>query len=156
MINVEACRQIAVEEARLGERQIDLETLKRARQLQAQELAVAEQVALGDRDIADDAFRRRVTGTERQLARRLFLNFDVEHDAILRRSRTALDFDALKDAEAGQPLLGAIDHQRVEGVSFRQAEFAADHVVLGALVADDIDALDIDARTLIDDVGDRD
>ena len=45
---VEASREVAVEEARLGEAQVDLHALERARQLQPQELAVAEQVALGD------------------------------------------------------------------------------------------------------------
>ena len=94
MEQVEAGRQVAVEEARLREAQVDLHALERARQPQAQELAVAQQVALGDADVADDAFAGRVAGTERQLAGRLLDQLDVEDDAIGRRTRPALDVDA--------------------------------------------------------------
>ena len=80
---VEAGGQVAVEEARLGEAQVDLQALERAGQLQAQELAVAHQVALGDANVADHAFRGRVAGAERQLAGRLLDHLDVEDDAIL-------------------------------------------------------------------------
>ena len=130
MEQVEAGREVAVEEARLGEAQVDLQALERAGQLQAQELAVAHQVALGDADIADHAFARRVAGTERELARRLLDQLDVEDDAIRARARAALDLDRLEEAEVAQALLGLIDHERIVGVAFRQAELAADDVVL--------------------------
>ena len=55
--------------------------------LQAQELAFAQQVALGDADVADHAFAGRVAGTEGQFAGRLLDQLDVEDDAIRRRAR---------------------------------------------------------------------
>ena len=77
---------------------------------QAQELAVAEQVALGDRHVADHAFTGRVAGTERKLARRLLYHLHVEDDAVGRRARPSLDLDSLEEAQPLQALLGAIDH----------------------------------------------
>ena len=147
---VEAGGEVAVEEARLGEAQVDLQALERAGELQAQELAVAEQVALGDADVADDAFSRRVAGAERQLAGRLLDHLHVEDDAVGRRAGPALDVDGLEEAQALQALLGPVDHQRIVGVAFGQAELAPDDVVLGARVADDVDALDVDARAFVD------
>ena len=119
-------------------------------------MAIAEQVALGDRHVADHAFTRRVAGTERKLARRLFCHLHVENDAVRRRTRASLDFDVLENAQPLQALLGAIDEHAVEGITFRKAEFAADHVILRAIVADDVDALDVNSRTFIDDIGNAD
>ncbi len=153
---VEAGREVAVEEARLGEAEVDLQALERAGQLQAQELAVAHQVALGDAHIADDAFSRRVAGAEGQLARRLLDQFHVENDAILGAAGTALHFHALEQAEVGQALLGLVDHHRIVGIALGHLELAPDDVVLGARVAGDVDALDVDARAFFDDVVERD
>ena len=145
VVEVETCREVPVEEARLGERQVDLHTLERTGESQTQVLAVAEQVAFGDRHVADHAFTRRVAGTERKLARRLFFHHHVEHDAVRRRARASLDIDILEDAQTLQALLGAIDEHAVEGIAFRKPELAADHVILRAIVADDVDALDVDS-----------
>ena len=130
MEEVEAGGQVAVEEARLGEAQVDLQALERAGQPQAQELAAAQQVALGDGDVADHAFTGRVAGAERQLAGRLLHHLDVEDDAVGRRARPALDLDGLEEAQRLQALLGLVDHQRIVGIAFGQAELAADDVVL--------------------------
>ena len=98
------------------------------------------------RDVADHAFTGRVARAERQLAGRLLDQLDIENDAVGRGARPALDLDGLEEAQLLQPLLGLVDHQRIVGIAFRQAELAADHVVPRARVADDVDALDVDAR----------
>ena len=67
----------------------------------------------------------------------------------------ALDLHGLEEAQRLQALLGLVDHQRIVGVAFGQPELAADDVVQRAQVADDVDALDVDARTLVDHVGRR-
>ena len=74
MEEVEARREIAVEEMRLGEAEIDLSALKASGEAQPDILAFAHQVALGDADVADHAFARGVAGAEGQLAGRLLLH----------------------------------------------------------------------------------
>ncbi len=96
---VEAGRHVAIQEARLGEAQIHLQALGRASQPQAQELPLAQQVALGDADVADHAFARRIASAEGQLAGRLLHQLHVEHDAILRRAGPPLDLHGLEEAE---------------------------------------------------------
>ena len=61
-----------------------------------------------------------------------------------------LDVDILEEAQRADAGARAVDQHAVEGVAFHQAEFAADHLVEGAGVADDVDLLDIDARALLD------
>ena len=70
---VEARREIAVEEMRLGEAEIDLGALEAAGEAEPDILAFAHQVALGDADVADHAFAGGVAGAEGQLAGRLLL-----------------------------------------------------------------------------------
>src|SRR5207237_9627599 len=50
---------------------------------------------------------------------------------------------------------GAIDQRAVIDVAFGKIEFAANHIVAGAGVAADIDALNIGSRTFIHGEGDR-
>ena len=59
-----------------------------------------------------------------------------------------------KIVERGQPAAGALDDDAVEGVALVQQQLAADDLVFRAGVADDVDALDVDARTFDDVVGD--
>ena len=54
------------------------------------------------------------------------------------------------------PPLGAIDQRAVVRIAFGDIELAPDHVVAGADIAADIDALDIGAGALVDDEGDAD
>ena len=60
------------------------------------------------------------------------------------------DLDIVEVVEVLQPLPRTAHRLGVERVALGQAELAADHLVLGARVADDIDPLDIDARALAD------
>ena len=56
-------------------------------------------------------------------------------------------------ADAGSRTVG---EHTVEGVAFRQAEFAADDFVACADIADDVDAVDVYAWPLLDRIGDID
>ncbi len=69
MEEIEASREIAIKEARLRERQVDLQALDRTGEPQAQELTIAHEVTLGDRHVADNAFVRREASTEREFTR---------------------------------------------------------------------------------------
>src|SRR5690606_30043621 len=82
--------------------------------------------------------------------------FDVEDNTILRGAWTTLDGNALEEAQSLETLLGTINEQRVERVTFSKAELTADHVILGALVANDVDALDVNPRAFVDHVVDGD
>ena len=73
-----------------------------------------------------------------------------QHRLVRGRTRVGGDIDALEVAQIGQPGLGSADRLGAVRVAFGQAELAPDHLVLGAGVADDVDALDVDARSLAD------
>src|SRR5437899_12222503 len=62
--DVETRRHGAVHEVGLGEAEIDQGAPGTARNAEPQLLALAEEVALPDRDVAQDARRRRVAGAE--------------------------------------------------------------------------------------------
>src|SRR5205085_7257184 len=61
-----------------------------------------------------------------------------------------VDLDLLEEPEVLDTLLRAPDFRGVESVALDQAEFAPDHVIERALVTDDVDPLDEDARALLD------
>ena len=67
-----------------------------------------------------------------------------------------VDVHALEEAQRLHALAPALDQEGVDGVALGDAELAADDEVLGLLVADDVDALDEDARALLDEEGDVD
>src|SRR4029077_17303632 len=62
----------------------------------------------------------------------------------------------LEEVQILESPLGAIDQRAVVRIAFGDVEFAPDHVIAGADIAADIDALDIGARALVDDKGDID
>src|SRR5205807_9551719 len=141
---------VLVEEIRLGEAQVDLLRAERHHGADAQILAAAEKIALADADIGERAVGGRETEAERQFAGRLFLDLDCDHGAIGRRAGGVIDLDFLEKPEILDAVLRALHLVAVEGVAFDQAKFAADHPVQRAHVIDDVDALDIDLRTLVD------
>ena len=63
---------------------------------------------------------------------------------------------ALEEAQRLHALAPALDHEGVDGIALGDPELAPDHEVLGLLVADDVDALHVDARPLLDVKGDGD
>ena len=84
-----------------------------------------------------------------------FLDIGFQHDAIRRGAGLLLDVQlVLEEAKPKQAILGALHLDRVEGIPFGQAEFAADHIVVRDGVAVDRHPFDIDARHLPDLEGD--
>ena len=124
---VEARGEVAVEKIGLGKAEIHLGALKAAGEAEPDILAFAHQVALGDADVADDAFARGVAGTEGQLAGRLLDHLDHDDDAVGRAAGLGLDLHGLEKAERAQSLARRLDQQTIEGVAFGQAELAPDH-----------------------------
>ena len=156
MEQIEAGRHVGIEEARLGERQVDLHAGQAAGQRQGQILSIAEQVLLFVRNVGDHAFGRRIAAAERDFARRLLGEIDRDDDAIRRAALLARNLDRLEQAHRLQPLFGAGDQQAVEGIAFRELELAAHDVIGGADVAEDVDPLNIHTRAILQHVVDAD
>ena len=72
-------------------------------------------------------------------------------DPVGRAAGLRLDLHGLEKAKRAQSLAGRFDQEAVKGVALGQAELAPDDVILGTEIADDVDALDIDARAFVDD-----
>src|SRR5260221_10718587 len=154
--DVETRRHGTVHEVGLGEAEIDQGAQRAERNAEPQFLALAEQVALLDRDVAQDARSRRVAGAEGDVAGALLDHLDLEIGLVRRRSGRGRDVDLLEEAEVAQALLAAPHLGGAEGVALGETELAADHLVEGARVAGDVDALDINARAFLDVEGDVD
>ena len=119
-------------------------------------IAGAVEIAVAELDLGQQAVGRRVAAGDEEVAGRLVDRLDVEHDAIRRRARLGRDLDGLEVVQVLQPPLGAVDQGLVVGIAFGEFELAADHVVAGAGVAVDVDALDIGPLALLDHEGDVD
>ncbi len=61
-----------------------------------------------------------------------------------------VEIDLAEEIQRRQPPPGTIDQDAVVGIAFRYMQLAADHVIEGTEVADDVDALDIDAWPFLD------
>src|ERR1019366_1360688 len=98
-------------------------------------LATAHEVAVGNRDLADEAFRRRVAAGDVEAASGLLLDLDVDHDAIRGGPRLVGDLDLLEVAETVEVALGAVDEHAIVRIAFADFELAADHIFAGLVVA---------------------
>src|SRR5690606_3189735 len=153
---IDARRQLAVKEIGFGEVQIELLPPRRQAEADTEILPAAEQVALADRDIAEHAFRRRVTDADGQFAGRLLGHLGGE-DYLVRGAAAALgDLHLVEEIEAAQAGARATQLRGVEGIAFRKTEFAPHHLVQRADIADDVDTLDEYPRALPDRIGDID
>ena len=152
---VEAGRQALVQEIGLGEVELDAARALALRQRGAHVLPATEEVGLGDGQFADDAVDRRVAAGHGDGAGGLVLDLHRDDDAVGGRPLRVGDLDLLEEPEAVQAALGLVDQHLVVGVALAELELAADDVVAGAGVALDDDALDVDARALVDGEGDR-
>ena len=119
-------------------------------------LAAAEEVGLGERDFGEEAGGGRIAAAEADRTRRLVFDLDGDDDPVGRRARPRRDVHLLEKAEPVEAALALFDHRVVVGVAFADVELAADHVIARAGVADDIDALDVDLRAVVDGEGDGD
>ena len=153
--HVEAGSDPAPHEIGVGEAEVDVLPVPACGGIDLDVVALAEEVAFLQRDRADDDFGRRVTDREVDGARRLFLDLHDQNHAVGGRSLLFEEVDLVEIVQRSQPAARTLDHDAVEGVALIQVELAADDFVLGAVVADDVDALDVGARALDDIVGDR-
>src|SRR6185437_7906696 len=143
-------RQVAIEEVRLGETEVDLLLALRDHRTDAQILATAEQIALTDRDIAEHALAGREAGADREFTRRLLLDIDADHRLVGRAAGIGGDVDLLEVAQILDALLRALQLRGIERVALDQTELAADHLVERPHISGDVDTLDIDARPFLD------
>ena len=155
--DVEARRHRAVQEIRLGEAEVDQGAQGAERQAEPQLLALAEQVALLDRDVAQDARRRRDSRRRTRFRRCSARPPGPRGWSCPAPSPGCAEMSTFSK----KPRLRrrcwlrrtlAVD----EGVALGQPELAADHLVQRARVAGDVDALDVDARAFLDVEGDVD
>ena len=154
-VEVEADRDVAVEQIGLGEAELDRLGIARIIDRGAQLLAAAHEVALLDRQVDEEALEARKAGRQLELAGRPLLDLDAEHDPVGRRALLLLDLQILlEEAERLDAVARAADADVVERIALGEAELAADHLVAGGGVAGDVDPLDIDARRLGDPEGD--
>ena len=149
-VKLDACRDAAAEEIRLGCRQIDPARVLAVGRGGAERFAGAQKVAVTDFDLGEKAIGRRVPSGNRELAGRLFRNLNIEHNTIRHRARLRGNLDGLEIVQILQAPLGAIDQRLVVGIALGDVEFTPDHVAPGTHIAVDIDALDIGSRPLID------
>ena len=157
--DVEAGRDTAPEEIGLGEGELksreflpppaeNLMNWPRPRKLRS----VIEPSIDGPARIA----ARRIAGADRELAGRLVDHVDHQDDLVGLGARRGRNLDSLKEIKRFQPTLRALDQHLVEGVALADVEFAADDIVARAVVAADLDALDIGLGALVDRIDDRD
>ena len=151
MEEVETGGHVAVEKIRLGKAKIHLGAVEASGESEPDILALAHEVALGNGNVADDAFVAGIAGPEGQFAGRLFDNLDHQDHAIRRAALFSFHLHRLEEAERPQPLACKLDQQAIEGVALGKAELTPDDMILGADIADDVDPLDVDARAFIDD-----
>src|SRR5262249_43476104 len=115
-----------------------------------------EQIAFAYAHLGQPAIGGREAARDRKLAGRLFLHIDVDNDAVGRRTRLRRDPHLLEIAQILQPSLGARNQRAIVGIAFGDVEFAANDVVARADVAVNIDLLDIDALSVVDNKGEID
>ena len=118
--------------------------------------AGAVKIPFAELDLDERAVRGRIAARDEEVAGRLIDGLDIEHDAIRRRSRPLRYLHGLEVVQVSEAPLGPVDQGLVVGIAFRDIEFAPDHVVAGAVVAVDFDALDIGPGALIDHEGNID
>src|SRR5262249_41617261 len=148
--------QVLAEKIRLSEAEVQLRARTGDDEIQSQILPAAEQIALAYADVADRPVGGGEAGTEREFARRLLLDVDLDDGPIRAAALQRLQIDLAEEAEILNPLTRAPDLGGIEGIALDDAELAPDHFVESPDVAVDVDALDIDARALLDVIGERD
>ena len=79
----------------------------------------------------------------------MFLDVDIDNDAVRRRTRLVGDLDGLEEVEVLQAPFGAIDHRTVICVALGDIELAADDIVARTRVAANIDAFNVGVRTFV-------
>ena len=156
MEGVEAGPEVAAEEFRLREAEIDLLAQRPPLDPGDDILAAAAEVALGDAQVDHEGVDRAEAGADGQFAGRLFLHGDVDDRAVGRRAARFLDGHVLEEAETAEVIARPLQQGAVEGVALGQHHLTADDVVERAGVADDVDAVHVDPLALANIEGDVD
>src|SRR5262249_1115876 len=74
---------------------------------------------------------------------RLFLDVDVDNDAIGSRARFGRYLHGLEIREILQTPLGPIDERAIVSITFRQVEFAPNHIIARTRVPANVDPFDV-------------
>ncbi len=143
---VDAGRELAVEEVGLEEAQVDQLSQAADLRLQRQALPVAEQVRLlhlrgGDEALDTGEARADLEGTGGALG-----DLDVDVHLVGGRALLLRDVHALEIAERGDALARLVEQRLAVLVALGDLHLAADDLVAGLGVAADLDAFEMDER----------
>ena len=153
---VDAAGKALIEKIRFDETKLGAANILAVRDRSLAVAAGSQEIAFGNRHLRHEAVCGRIAAHDRKVAGRLFLDIDVDHDAIRRRTGLVCDLHGFEKAETFDPALGAIDQGAIVGVAFGNIELAPDHILPGARIAANIDALDIGPRAFIQEKDDAD
>ncbi|MNS54059.1 hypothetical protein D3C72_868390 [compost metagenome] len=149
MEQVETGPHVASQELGLGETEIDLLAQRAPFSTGDDVLAATAEVALGDAQVQHEGIDRAKARADRQFARGLLFHRHVDDAAIRCAAPRFLDLDVLEEAEGAQIVARTLHQRPVEGVALADHQFATDHGIQGAGVADDIDPVDVDALAFL-------
>ena len=155
LIQVEAERDAVVEQIRFDERQRITTGILAVGHRRLGVQTSTKEVTFGNADFRERTVRRRVTARYREVAGGFFFEVDDQNHTVAGGAGLGDDLHVFEEVEVLQSPFGAIDQRAVIGVAFGKIEFTANHIVAGAGVAADIDALDIGSRTFIHGESDR-
>src|SRR6202022_103950 len=122
VVNFDARRDAGAEEIRIRSRQVYTARVLAVGYGGADRVAGAQEIAVAHLDFGEHAVGRRVASGNREVAGRLLLHLDIEHDAILHRAWLARNLDRLEIVQVLEVPFGAIDQGLVVGVAFGNIE----------------------------------
>jgi len=125
----------------LGETDIEGAVIAAKIPVGAEALAVAEEVGHGQADRADELVDFGIAGRHVGGIGRFFLDLEFEVDFLF-VDGFDVGLDVAEIVEHPHLALAALEQRTAEGVAGLDLEFAADHFLLGAGVADDMDLVD--------------
>ncbi len=139
----------------MKDRSIVLFTRPQAR-LEAQALAPAEEVLLGDLGHEHGAVLAAVSGADAEHPRGALLDADVDVRQVLLGPLGGLEIHFLEVAEPVELGVAVLQLVAVVEIPFRERQLPADDLVAGLRVAGDVDPVEVDEVALLDVVGDVD
>src|SRR6266571_4095826 len=155
-VDVGAGRQRRIEEPRVREAQGALLGRGAGPDPERHLPAPPQEVVLDEVDRADERVHRRVAATDREEPGGPLGHVDVDDDLALVRAGVRRHVHPVEVVQVHQPLAGALELLQGEEVALDHRNLATQDLVLTPRVARDVDALDVDLRTLRDLVDDVD
>src|SRR5215203_1148356 len=140
LVDVDAAGDVAVEQERLGERDLVILGARASLQRQRQRLAAAEEIRRLERELAEEAFELRHARAERELVAVLLFELEGDVDLVfLTRGLLDVDplafFERLEVTELIEALDAVLQRFGIERRTFEQPHFTANHVVARGGVA---------------------